>query len=223
MRRALKYVALTVLAVAVVYGGSRLIRKVSFFQVRRVELVGARYLTPAVVAKAMSVPKGTSVFDGTAALRKKVLQLPGVLDASISRRPPGTLRVTVREAEPVALAERSGKMVLLDQGGRVLPFDPTHPAVDLPIAEVDASVTGLLARIRETDPDLFARVERGGLIRKDVVLDIPGGRMWFRAGASSDDIRNVGLVADYLQRQGKRWKELDARFIPRVVVRGAGA
>lgn len=223
MRRVLKYVGLAAVLVAVLYGGFRLIRTLSFFQVRRVELVGAHYLTPATVARAMAVPKGASVFDKTDALRKRVLALPGVLEASISRRPPGTLRVTVREAEPVALAERTGKLVLLDQDGRVLPFDPTHPAADLPIAEVDASVTGLLARIRETDPELFARVERGGTVRKDIVLDLSGGRMWFRAGATSDDIRNASLVADYLQRMGRSWKELDARFIPRVIVRGAKA
>ena len=133
----------------------------SFFSVRRVEVVGARYLTPAGITRALAVPKGSSLFDDLDPLLRRARQVPGVLEVSISRRLPGTLRVTVREAVPVALAERSGRLVLVDQSGSVLPFDPTHPAEDLPLAaEPDSAVAGLLARMRESEPDLFARVER---------------------------------------------------------------
>jgi len=205
-------------------GGFKLLKTLSFFSVRRVEVVGARYLTPAGITRALAVPKGSSLFDDLDPLLLRARQVPGVLEVSIRRRLPGTLRVTVREAVPVALAERSGRLVLVDQSGSVLPFDPTHPAEDLPLAaEPDSAVAGLLARMRESEPDLYARVERAARLRRDVVLELDTGRLWFRAGASSEDIRNLLLVADYLSRRGTSWRELDARFASRVIVRGAGA
>lgn len=204
-------------------GGFQLLRKLSFFSVKRVELAGAHYLTPAVMARALAVPKGASIFDGTRALQRRAAQVAGVLEARVSRRLPGTIRVTVREAVPVALAERSGRLVLVDHAGRELPFDPTRPAEDLPLADPDSAVAGLLARMRETEPDLFAKVERGARVERDVALDLAAGRLWFRAGASGEEIRHLVLVADYLARKGRAWRELDARFASRIVVRGAGS
>lgn len=212
-----------VLLLLVGVGGFKLLKTMAFFSVRRIELVGARYLTPVIMARALEVPKGATIFDDVAPLERRAREVPGVLSATISRRLPGTLRVTVREALPVGLAERGGRLVLVDHAGRVLPFDPTRPAEDLPLAEPDSAVAGLLARMRETEPDLFARVERAGRIRRDVVLDLTGGRMWFKVGASSEDIRNLVLVADYLTRNGRTWRELDARFASRIIVRGSGA
>ena len=211
--------AVVVLAAA---GGFRLLRSLAFFRIRRVELVGARYLTAADVARALAIPRRHSVFDGTGVFLARARALPGVEEAKVARRIPGTLRVTVREEEPVALAERGGRLALLDAAGRILPFDPTRPAADLPLAEPDSVVAGLLARVREVDSALFRRVERASRVRPDVALDLDAGRILFRAGASSDEIRDVSMVADLLAKQGRRWRELDGRFLPHVIIRGAG-
>ena len=223
MKRPLRTGAAIAVVLLLLAGGYRLIRSLSFFEVRRLELVGGRYLTPAVVARSLGIKPGAGIFDDLGPLEKKARAIPGVLEASVSRRIPGTIRVRVREAEPVALAERSGRLVLLDASGQVLPFDPTHPAADLPLADVDPAVTGVLALLRETDPEFFARVERGSRIRQDVALDVTVGRILVRAGVSSAEIRDLSLVARDLARKGLTWRELDARFASRVIVRGAGA
>ncbi len=223
MRTALlRGVALGVLLLLLA-GGFRLLRSLAFFEVRRLELVGGRYLTPASVALAIGVPSRASIFDDLAPLEKKARAIPGVLTVRISRRIPGTIRVTLQEAEPVALAERSGRLVLLDGSGQVLPFNPTKPAADLPLADVDPAVTGVLALVREADPALFSRVERATRVHQDVALDVAAGRILFRAGVSSAEVRDLSAVADHLARGGRSWRELDARFASRVVVRGAGA
>jgi len=206
-----------------VLAGSRLVRSLSFFEVRRIELVGGHYLTPAAVARALAIPPGTSIFEDKAPLEARVLGLAGVREARIARRIPGTLRVTIREAEAVALAERSGRLVLLDARGRVLPFDPTSPAADLPLADPDPLVAGVLERIRETDPDLFAGIDRGSRLRRDVVLEVGGGLVLFRADATEEEIRDLVLIRDLLTRERKSWRELDARFTSRVIVRGGDA
>jgi len=218
-RKALVSVAALVLLLAGGVGTVALLKRLSFFAVRRVELAGARFLSVAEVARALALRPRASIFDATAPLTARVARLDGVLEARVVRRLPGTLRVVVHEAEPVALAERGGRLVLLDAGGKALPFDPTRAPVDLPLAEADSGVAGVLARMRESDPELFGRVQRGARFRQDVALDVEAGRILFRAGASSDEIRDLSLVAEVLARQGTSWKELDARFPPRVIVR----
>ena len=223
MKRPLLLAAGALALVAVLLAGSRLVRRLSFFEVRRIELVGGHYLTPRAVARALAIPPGTSIFDDKAPLEARVLGMAGVREARIARRIPGTLRVTIREAEAVALAERSGRLVLLDARGRVLPFDPTSPAADLPLADPDPVVAAVLERVRETDPDLFAGIDRGSRVRQDVVLEIGGGRVFFRADATDEEIRDLVLIRDLLTRERKSWRELDARFSSRVIVRGGDA
>lgn len=222
MKRWIWGVLVLVLLIGTVIGGRLLLRKLSFFSVRRIELVGARYLTAAEVTRALALPPRTSVFNEAGPLVRRVSALPGVLEARISRRLPGALRVTVREAEPVALGDRGGRLVLLDAMGHALPFDPTRPAVDLPLADSDSTVAGLLARVRESEPELFALVQRGLRFRQDVALEVEAGRLLLRAGAGSDEIRDLALVAGLLARQGRPWRELDGRFPPRVIVRRNG-
>ena len=223
MKRRLLLAAGLVGLVAVLFAGFRWVKTFAFFQVRRIELVGGTYLTPADVARAIAVPARTSIFDDTSPLIARVRGMAGVREARIARRLPGTLRVTIRELEAIALSERNGQLVLLDARGKVLPFDPTSPAADLPLAEADPAVAGVLARVRDTDADLFAGVDRGSRLKQDVVLEMAGGRVIFRADATGDEIRDLALIREWLARAGTTWRELDARFASRVVVRGRGA
>jgi len=223
MKRRLVLAAGLLTLAAVLYAGVRLARTLSFFHVRRIELVGGTYLTPADIARVIAVPARASIFDETAPFLARVRRMAGVRAARIARRLPGTLRVTIREAEAIALGERNGRLVLLDARGTILPFDPTSPAADLPLAEADPTVAGVLARVRETDADLFAGIDRGSRLKQDVVLEMGGGRVIFRADATGDEIRDLALIRDWLAREGRSWRELDARFSSRVVVRGRGA
>ena len=113
MRRRLLLPLALLLLVAGFFGARAGLRRLSFFSIRRVELVGARYLDAAAVARALALPEKASVFDSKREWTGRVRALPGVLDAEIGRRLPGTLRVRVQEAEPVALAPSGNKLVLV--------------------------------------------------------------------------------------------------------------
>lgn len=220
MKRVVR-IALVVVALAlVVIGGRAGIRKLSFFSIRRIELVGARYLDAASVATALELGTKANLFDPKGQWVARVKALPGVIDASISRRIPGTLRIRVTESEPVALVEKADRLVLADEFGSILPFNPARPAADLPLASSDSMVTQLLGRIRDVDPELFGRIQRGGRIRGDVALDLEEGRLYLRGNAEPDDIRALSVVAGVLLREGRSWRELDGRYPPRIVVRG---
>ena len=216
-------VALAIIAAGVLMPTA--LRNISFFDVRRLELVGARYLTPEDVARAVALPAGMSIFDDLGSLERRVVRMEGVLEAKVSRRLPGTLRVRVREREAVALTERRGRLVLMDVNGKVLPFDPTTPADDLPLADADSSVGHLLVRFRAAEPELYARVDAGRRARGDVVLESGATRWRLRGDATPEEFRALALVLGELARRGwSGWRELDTRFSGRVIVRsGSGA
>jgi cell division septal protein FtsQ len=203
------------------FGLPSLVKSFGFFRLRRVEFHGIVHLTPDRLVPAIQLSDSASIFESLDGIEARLEQIPGVLHASVHRRIPGTLRVDIEEATPVALATtRSGGMTLVDASGGALPFDPTASAPDLPIlTRPDSLVAMLLARVREVDPGLFARVATAGRIQKDVVLQVDSQRYWFRPNASAEAILAVTAVAADLARRRWDYREIDGRFADQVVVR----
>jgi cell division protein FtsQ len=204
-------------------GAPPLLRGLEFFRVRRVEITGLQYLEPSKVIAALRLSPKASVFDDPAPLAHRVLALPGVTSAEVGRHVPGTLLIEVHEAVPVALALRGDALDMVDAGGRVLPFDPVVSAPDLPLAVADGVVARVLDLVRDSDLDLFGRIDAAWRVGPDVVLEVDGRRLWFGARVSAEDIRAVMAVAQALARQGRTYQELDGRFAGQVIVRGARA
>jgi len=206
------------------YGGPGLLRRRDFFRVRRVEVIGARNLSAEAVVRALRLPARSSMFDDLGPVRRRAASIPGTTAVEVLRRLPGTIRVVVTESAPVAVVPRAGRMVLIDQRGRELPFDPTRAAPDLPVAtEANAGLAGLLARVRDVDPGLYARISSAQLLQGDVFLDLDGLHIWFRPDAPAEVIRAVVAVAQDLVRTRRPYRELDARFAGMVVARGRAA
>jgi len=201
----------------------RVLRGMAFFRVRRVEILGTRYLPGDTIVAEMALSPRASVFDPVEPLEQRVFAIVGVREVTIRRRLPGTLRVELRESEPVALTDRGGRLALMDERGRVLPFDPTRVAPDLPLGPAEPGVARLLARVREVDPALYAELVSAVRVRSDVILEAGPRRRLVRADASAEVIQNMAEVARDLARRGRDWRELDGRFAGRVIVRGLGA
>ena len=210
-------------AAAVWIAGPPLLRDVALFRVREVEVLGARQLPPRAVAAALRLRPSASVFDATAPLLERVRALPGVLDVRIERRPPGTLRVVVREAEPVAFVPgaRGGGLVPVDARGTLLPFDPARTPLDLPIAvTADSSVLGVLALVQAVDAGLYQEITVARrLARGDVALELGSRRVLIGRDAGPEVIQAVVLVAQDLAAKKRPYAELDARYAGQVVVR----
>jgi hypothetical protein len=198
------------------------LRPFDFFAVRRVELVGVRFLSPEAVTGALGLRREASVWDRLGPLADRVGGIAGVARAEVSRRLPGTLRVTVREVEPVALAAGDDGMVPVGVDGRPLPYDPARVAVDVPVIErPETALVAALAAVRAADPTLFAEVaaarrERGG----SVELDLEGrGRVRLGTPVDAAVVRAVAAVERDLDARSQPWRELDGRFAGWVVVR----
>lgn len=205
-------------------GLPRLMQRMDFFRVSKIDVRGLTNLRAADVARVLPIPAGMSLLDDLGAVQRAADSIPGLADVVVGRRLPGTLVVTVREVPPIALVMKRGRLQLLGEDARVLPFDPTVSAPDLPVVrEADSLVTRLLVRVRDADATLFSRVVSGWRAGDDVVLAVDGQRYWFRPDAPAEVIRAVTVVAQELAKKGRRWAELDARFTGQVVVRWEAA
>lgn len=216
--------ATAVVGAALWYGAPALARRSGFFRVRRVEVVGARWLAPERVVRALQLRPGASVADPLLPLTARALTVPGVAEADVSRRLPGVLVVTIRERQPVAYAPVDGVLAPLDARGRILPYDARRGAMSLPVlAAPNADAARVLSRLRAAEPVLFDAVSGGWTESSDVVLVTARGRLRFDARTRADAMRAVRLVSERLTADGLPWGELDGRFAGMVIRRGSGA
>ena len=206
--------------VALWLGGPAVLRQTEFFRVRRVEMQGLQYLDAAKVIAAARLAPTASVFDDLDAVARRVRALPGVQDAQVGRRLPGTLRIRLTEAQPVALTPKGDRLAMVGVSGAVLPFDPLTSAPSLPVLiGGGALVAGALARARDYDPGLYGRIDAAWRVGSDVVFEVAGRWLWFDPQLTAEDIRAVTAVEQALARQGRPYAELDGRFAGQVVVR----
>jgi cell division septal protein FtsQ len=150
--------------------------------------------------------------------------VPGITEAEVTRRLPGTLVVKVTESAPVALVQTPKGLRMINAAGRVLPFDPARAAPDLPIASAaDTAVAGLLGRLREIDPDFYGQMQAAWRVKDDVVLRLPAYTVWLRPSAGEEQLLAIKLVEADLKRRGRPFAALDGRFADQVVVRWSEA
>jgi len=215
------------MAVMVIWMAAPLaLRRLAFFRVRQVELVGIRFLDADRVLAALRMSPRASVFDDTEVLADRLRGLDGVADASVIRRPPGSLKVIVREIEPVALVLNGrGALAPVDADGRQLPFD--LESLDLPVVQAaDSAVVGVLARVLAFDPALYQAIDAARRIetqRGGVVLELGAHRVLLSRDAGPEVIQAVMLVARDLAAKARPYAELDGRYAGQVVVRRRNA
>src|SRR6185436_14776339 len=136
-----------------------LLRHISFFRVRRVELVGVRYLAPDSVLAALKLRPRQNIFEDNAEIARRAESLAGVVTASVDRKLPGTLRVSILERIPVAFTPGTDRLVAVDGDGRPLPYNPAATGLDLPLVpRADSILVRTLAAIRLNDSALFQDV-----------------------------------------------------------------
>lgn len=231
---------LVLLAAAVVTvsaaAAPRWLRQSTAFRVRRVDVVGTRWLDAHDVLSASGIRRTNSVFDDPAAWRARLLRLPLMQDVAIERRLPATLVLRVTEAEPVALA-RTPELLPVTASGAVLPIG-AGAELDLPLVDVDArvgadgrlatpaavQVAGTLERLRALDPELAGAVSEaqpvpGSAVR--LVLRAPLGlEALIPAEPTAAGLRHLRSALADVSARGElpRLRRLDARFTDQIVV-----
>ncbi len=212
--------ALLVVA-ATPWWGPATLSRLDFFQVRRIEVVGARYLAVSDVLERLSVDTTASIWDDNRPLAERVAQHPQVRFASIGRKLPGTLVVRITENLPVALVPTADGLEAVDATGQVLPIDPTMGDVDLPVlARRDTAVLRVLADLQMRAPELYDRISDVRRVERDaLLLQLAGYRVLAPLDISATRLADIVPVEQDLARRNARVAELDLRFRDQVIAR----
>lgn len=201
--------------------GPRVLAELSFFRLRRVQVVGARYVRADSIVALLEVDTTRSIWDETDELVARVRKHPQVSDVEISRRVPGTLVVTVTERVPVAFVPTARGLEPLDAAGRTLQIDPSRVNVDLPVlARRDTTVLRLLGELRERSPQIYERVSAARRVRRgEIVLEMGAVTVRMMDDVSVERLGDILPVEADLARRQARVAELDLRYRDQVIAR----
>jgi cell division septal protein FtsQ len=199
------------------------LRRMAFFRLRHIEVLGARYVPPREILDWLKVDTLASVWDPTGRLESRVGQHPLVREVQVSRRLPGTLVVRLVEHAPVALVPTANGFRAYDERGVSLPIDPTTADVDAPIlAAPDSATLRLLGAARTEAPSLYRRVSevrREGEGGRELLLMLDSVPVRTRADVTLQRLADLELVEHDLARRRLRVTELDLRYRDQVIAR----
>ncbi len=109
---------------------------------------------------------------------------------------------------------------MVDGAGRLMSYDPSHGAPDLPVAaSADSDLVGVLALVQAVDPTLFESITAARADRNTVVLQLGARRLLVMRDVGPEVIRTVELVTHDLAARARSYTELDARYAGQIVVR----
>ncbi len=158
------------------------------------------------------------------AIRARLLELPWVADASVSRRWPDALEIAVVEKRPAAIWQHRGRLRLIDREGRILPSEGLEKFAALPIlvgARAHAEAGGLLALVARA-PKVAASLDGATLVgerrwdlrlRTGEIIALPEGAA---AAGALDRFAAADAKAGLL---GRGYKRFDMRLPDKMVVR----
>jgi cell division protein FtsQ len=198
-----------------------LLRRMNFFRVRRLEIVGTRYIAASDIVARASVDTMRSVWDPTGPVSDRVRSYPGIEAARVTRKLPGTLVITVIERQPVALVAGPQGFRAYDARGVALPVDLTKGLVDAPVlARPDTALLRLLGDLRATLPGLYRRVsevKRAGA--NELLFQLAEEPVRTLATVTLDDLNQIEPVEADLRRRAVRVAELDLRYSGQIIAR----
>jgi cell division protein FtsQ len=213
--------AVLVLLAGSPFWGPLLLRQLSFFRVRKVEIVGARYVSVGDILDRLHVDTTASVWDPTAPLAGRLASHPQLRHVSVRRKLPGTLVVDVDENLPVALVPTNDGVQAYDARGVPLPIDLARTPIDAPIlARRDPGVLKLLGLLRTEAPALYDRVSEVRTVGADeVLIDFDGTPVRAMRDVSATRLAEIEPVEDDLTRRGLHAAEIDLRYRDQVIAR----
>ena len=203
--------------------GPPVLRRLEFFRVRRVEILGARYTSPGELLDRLRVDTTRSVWDPLEPLAARLRTHAQIESVTVTRRLPGTLVVQVKERHPVALVEAPGGLRAVDERGRRLPLDPSRTPVDAPVvtaAPRDTLVYHLLGEMQRETPALYAKLSSIRAIGADeIVLQISEISVRAMTNVTLARLGDIDPVQRDLARRQLRPTELDLRYRDQVIAR----
>src|SRR3954462_3027493 len=165
-----------VLLVGVPFWGPLLLRQLSFFRVRKVEIIGARYVSVGEIIDRLHVDTMASIWDPTGPLAARLPSHPQLRRVRVRRKLPGTLVVDIDENLPVALVATNDGLRAYDARGVALPIDLAPTPIDAPaLPRRDLGILSFLGLLRTEAPALYDRVSEIRIVgAQELLIDLDG-------------------------------------------------
>ena len=234
------FLGLVILAAAVSspIWGRAMLKRVDYFDARRVEVMGSHWAAPDGVLRLAAIGNGRSVWDDYSDVERQLLRHPLIEEARVHRSGFHTLRIVIREVEPAALvAVPELRVVRAD--GTVLPIDPVGKALDLPVLMESAELADDSTRLQEgpaldaleifstlkaLDPGLAAVVSDFGLLNEHELMAVlelsqPAYQLALPGEIDENLLRRVRATLADLRARGIDAELVEARFAEMIVVR----
>ena len=198
-----------------------LLRQLAFFRVRKVEIIGARYVSAGEVVERLHVDTNASIWDPTGPLVARLASHPQFRRVSVRRKLPGTLVVDVDENLPVGLVATTDGLKAYDARGVALPIDLARTPIDAPILpRRDLAMLKLLGLLRAEAPALYDRVSEIRVVDADeVLIELDGTPVRAMRDVSTTRLTEIEPVEKDLARRGLHAAELDLRYKDQVIAR----
>ena len=114
IRRRTAIIALSVAFCVGLYALAQVaVRRLEFFRVRSIEFAGVRHLDERDMVVRLAIPATAHILTPLDPIAERALTIPGVRQASVERRWPGTLLITILEAPAVALVVDDDQLLVL--------------------------------------------------------------------------------------------------------------
>jgi cell division protein FtsQ len=198
-----------------------LLRRMDFFRVRRLEIVGTHYIATSDIVGRANVDTMRSVWDPTGPIAGRVGAHPGVATVAVTRKLPGTLVITITERQPVAIVSGPQGFRAYDARGVALPVDLTKGLVDAPIlSRPDTALLRLLGEMRSALPELYGRVsevKRAGA--NELLFQLDAAPVRTTTAVTLNDLNQIHSVEEDLRRRAARVSELDLRYAGQIIAR----
>jgi len=152
--------AVTIAALLVMYETVSFVLASEALTVTRIAVQGNHRMSRGEVLALLDGLSGTSlVATDLESWRVRLLSSPWVENASIRRKFPGTLAVTIIERTPIGIGRVKGALYLIDGTGAVIDeFGPNYADLDLPIVDGLSTADGEARQVDESRAMLAGRV-----------------------------------------------------------------
>ncbi|GGL76084.1 hypothetical protein GCM10011575_37880 [Microlunatus endophyticus] len=207
-RRLVARILVPLLVLAVVAAGTYLVGFSSVLAVKSVRIAGEKELTSTEIAQVAAVPVGAPMArTDVAAIRQRVAGMKEVESASISRKWPNTVAITVKERTPLFAVADGTSVLLVDRFG--VGFRTVSSAGKLPKAAVPADNRAVLVSVgivvSALPASLQHKVERIRATTKDsITLELTDGDTVFWGSDEQSDLKAQVLVP-LLKQKGTRY------------------
>ncbi len=203
--------------------GPRVLSHLAFFRVRKIEVLGARYTPVGEVLARLGQDTVHSVWQPLEPLEKRVASHPQVAHASITRKLPGTIVVSITERRPVALTPTPRGLAAVDDTGRQLPLDPSRTPIDVPVVNTtphDTALFHLLGTLQQNAPGMYAQISsvvRSG--SQELIFTLPAFRVRAMTNVTLARLSDIEPVEHDLAKRQVHPAELDLRYRDQVIAR----